>query len=531
MGTINTTKEKRSESEKHLNWMGGAGYFVSDPIKQLELAATSCFFGEPQYYHRGKDDEKPNAVSADRCLDKPTLEKLQRSLDAIDPQEWRGLSPADLMVSAIDKALAHDAKRTLEFAVSLRQEHYIRTTPQVILVRAANHPSVRGTGLLSTYGSHIVQRADEPAVGLAYHIAAYGKSKPIPNSLKKVWRKALESYSEYQLAKYRMSDRLVKTVDVVNLVHPKSEAVGKLVRGELRNEDTWEAIISKKGSNKEAWKEALDNMGHMALLRNIRNLLKAEVPYDLFVKTLVEGVPYGKQLPFRYLSAHKVLTDAPAPVKEALADCIELSMKALPRFPGKLMSLCDNSGSAWGATTSSMGIMHIAEIANLTAVIGAHLADEGWVGVFGDELKRISVSKRGSILEQTDKVSEIGKSVGGSTENGIWLFWDQAICKKEHWDNVFVFSDQQAGHGGLYGTNPASYKDYLWGYRNIDVGKLVKMYRARVNPNVNVFLVQVAGYRDTIMPEFYNRTYILGGWGEGLFKFAHQMSKMISAQK
>jgi hypothetical protein len=50
-----------------------------------------------------------------------------------------------------------------------------------------------------------------------------------------------------------------------------------------------------------------------------------------------------------------------------------------------------------------------------------------------------------------------------------------------------------------------------------------------VNPQVKVFLVQIAGYKDTLVPEFYERTYILGGWGEGLLRFAEAMSRFEKA--
>ena len=104
----------------------------------------------------------------------------------------------------------------------------------------------------------------------------------------------------------------------------------------------------------------------------------------------------------------------------------------------------------------------------------------------------------------------------------------QAIRKREHWDTVFVFSDMQAGHGGLYGTNANAYKDYRWGGKSnyIDVPRLIARYRQKVNPQVNVFLVQVAGYQDTIIPEFYERTYILGGWSDGLLRFAAAMAAL-----
>ena len=85
----------------------------------------------------------------------------------------------------------------------------------------------------------------------------------------------------------------------------------------------------------------------------------------------------------------------------------------------------------------------------------------------------------------------------------------------------------QAGHGGLYGVNQTQYKDYKWNNTHmIDVAKLVKTYRERVNPDVKVYLVQVAGYKDVLVPEYYDKTYILGGWGDGLLKFAHYLSKV-----
>jgi hypothetical protein len=58
------------------------------------------------------------------------------------------------------------------------------------------------------------------------------------------------------------------------------------------------------------------------------------------------------------------------------------------------------------------------------------------------------------------------------------------------------------------------------------VARLIARYRQRVNPRVMVFLVQIAGHQDTLVPEFYDRTYILGGWGEGLLRFAAEMAEL-----
>jgi hypothetical protein len=528
MTTINRVKPKAHASEAHLNWMGGPSYSLRNPLDTLRLAASSSFFGEPMYYQEDKADKRPRRRSEMQRrvqLSDVELLYLRETLNAIDLQEWRSLSPKQVMERAIDAALDYDPEKTLQEAVRLRQEEHIRATPQVILVRAANHAKIKGTGLVTKYAPQVLGRADEPSVGLAYQLAEYGR--PVPNSLKKAWKARLEAFDAYQLAKYRMESRLVKTTDVVSLIHAKSAAIDRLMKDELKTTgETWEAILSAEGSTQAAWEKAIGHMGHMALLRNLRNLLEKGVPTDLFLPKLIEGAPSGKQLPFRYYSAYKAVEPlANGHVKEAVEQCLRLALGNLPSFAGRVMSLCDNSGSAWGSTTSSMGKMHIAEIANLTGVITGKVSQEGYVGVFGDRLAVFPVERKESVFAQADKVSKAGQSVGGGTENGIWLFWDKAIREKQHWDHVFVYSDMQAGHGGLFGADIQAYRDYIWSKsgRYIDVPKLIAAYRQQVNPNVMVYLVQVAGYTDTIMPEFYDRTYILGGWGEGLLRFAAQM--------
>ncbi len=522
---INETRKIVDTS--HKNFMQGSSWFLKNPIHTLQMAAASSFFGEPQYYIDGEKDAKKVATIARPYGYGSTHSKyLNDTLTSLTPVEWKGLNASQLMESAIDKALDYDPEATLKLAGQLRNEWNIRTTPQVILVRAAHHLKVKGTSLIREYAPSIIKRADEPAVGLAYQISRFGR-KSIPNSLKRAWKAFLENTNDYNLAKYTMKNRTIKTVDVVNLVHPKSESVSRLVKGELsQTGETWEAIISAKGSNKESWTEALNVMGHMALLRNLRNLLENKVDPKLFMGQLIAGVATGKQLPFRYFSAAKAIpAGSPGFVLDGLEKCLLQAIDNLPKFKGKTMSLCDNSGSAWGATTSSMGSMEVAQIANLTAWLTALSSEEGHIGRFGDTLLTEVVRKRQSIFDKLNDFANERNKVGQSTENGIWLFWDKAIKEKQHWDTVFIYSDMQAGHGGLYGTNPSSYKEFQWNGSgaHIDVPKLIQEYRRKVNPNVNVFLVQVAGYQDTIIPEYFNRTYILGGWSDQILQFASQI--------
>lgn len=530
MGTINLRRDRpRNHPEPHLNWMGGPSYTMS-PLLRLKTAAASCFFGEPQYYH--KDSKAPQRRSVG--LRANQIAYLRSTLNAVDKEEWRSWTPAKILEDAIDDALASDPVGTLAFAEELRQDLNIRTTPQVIMARASRHPAVKGTGLLAKHGGRILQRMDEPTVQMAYYLHRFGK--PIPSSLKRAWQRRLERAKPYELAKYRMEGRDVNLYDVVNVCHPRStEALTRLMRGEAKqtgDNETWESIRSNAGKvssfeeAKVVWEKASKKMGHMALLRNLRNLDKSGALTDELLSELIRGVDKGRQLPFRYYTAYKAVADRKGKISDAIEECLERSFRHAPHFSGRVMSLCDNSGSAQSTFTSSLGTMTIAEIGNLMAVMTAKMSDEGHVGVFGDRLSLREVRKKSSIFDELSKVQRAGQSVGGSTEHGIWLFWEKAIREKEHWDHVFVYSDMQAGHGGLYGRSVADYPLWFSSSTYIDVPALIRKYRAKVNPNVNVYLVQVAGYTDTLVPEFYDRTYILGGWSEHILRFAEYMTQL-----
>ena len=543
MATINKKKKKRSmRDDAHLNFMGGPSYDINSPILRLICMSASSFFGEPMYYkgQRSVRRKKRDGVHPIRVLDMSEREHLRHTLNAIDDYEWRNMSPEGAMTKAINEALSYDPEATLEWAAILRREEFIRVTPQVILVLAANHPNVKGTGLVRQYAPKIIARADEPATQLAYQMEAFGK--PIPNSLKRAWADFLAKSKDYHLAKYRMEKRVAKTVDVANLAYGNGfygydAPIGRLMRGELKLGDdfkTWESIISGGGS----WEEAVDVMGHMALLRNIRNLLENKVDTDLWLSKLMATAARGRQLPFRYFSAYKFNREAPGAVLDAIEECLSISVGSLPKFAGRSLILSDNSGSAHGAPISELSTTTVAEIGNLMGVLTGMCSEDGVLGIFGDRLEYLNIRKRASIFDQLDKANNIGRGIGGGTENGIWLALDDAIRNGRWLDNIFVYSDMQAGHGGLYGLRPSEYKNYLWGgnsrhssSRYIDVAKLISVYRNKVNPKVNVFLVQIAGYEDTLLPEYYDRTYIIGGWSGNILKFAKRMIDTADAYK
>ena len=60
----------------------------------------------------------------------------------------------------------------------------------------------------------------------------------------------------------------------------------------------------------------------------------------------------------------------------------------------------------------------------------------------------------------------------------------------------------------------------MFGY--VNVYKLIKEYRKKVNPKVNVFCIQTAGYTNVVVPEMTYRTAIMYGWTGKEAQFAEK---------
>ena len=512
------------------NFMGGDSYVVN-PIDTLKLVAASSIFGEASYYRK---DVKDGKYSWKKEFSDSLLEELFADYD--------GKSTTEIFTDTIDKALEYDFKSTLELAVQLRNEYNMRLNPQIIMVRAAIHPkrqefTKNNPGKFDEYNQKVMARADEPMSQLAYYIFANNGKKNIPTILKNSIAKKLSGLNSFAVNKYKNHE--IGMINAVRITHANSKILDELMKtGSVEvpeEKKTWE----QKRSAGASWKDILseDTFSHMALLRNLRNIFTEIDDIELCketMKKLKDGVLNGKQFPFRYYSAYNMIGNCETVhhkpiILDALEECIDISIDNLPKLKGKTMCLSDNSGSAWGCIPTEYGSVTVAVIDNLSSVIAAKCSDEGYVGKFGDEFIEYPVPKRAGTLELAKQISSKKyKDVGGSTEGGIWKFFKKAINEKIVYDNIFIFSDQQAGTGGLYGTykDKKEYTDYsLHGY--INVYKLVLDYRKMVNPKVNVFSVQTAGYNNVLLPQNSYRCSLLTGWTGKEISYAHQINTLF----
>lgn len=523
-------KEQIMQKNPVTNFMGGISYRWN-PLDTLKIITASSVFGEPAYYRDGEFEEAAAAKIRDGIF---SVSPLFEAFLIPQLKEYSGMKTSQVMEQAIDRALDYDFGAVLQWAVTLRRDYRMRLNPQVIMVRAAIHPgreeyTARHPGAFARINAQVMSRADEPASQLAYYLYRQHGKQGIPGILKRSWADRIARMSRYEIYKYRNSG--IGMIDTVRICHAKGADVDELMRtGTVQmpqEEKTWESLRAGGAS----WQEILDTvrMGHMALLRNLRGIFREIDDREKarqILDQLKAGVLGGKQFPFRYKSAYDAVKEDASVnfrrmILDALEECMDIACDNMPKLSGRTVCLSDNSGSAWGTVSTAYGSVTIAQIDNLSSVIAARNSEEGIVGKFGDRLRMVDVSKRNGVLTQAEALSADGCSdVGGATENGIWIFFRDAMEQGVVYDNIFIYSDQQAGHGGLYGTGEGQqqYREAGYacksGYCNayVDVAKLIDAYRRKVNPKVNVFTVQTAGYDNVLVPENGYRTSVLYGW-------------------
>ena len=591
-------------SKETINFMGGQSYKLN-PLDSLKIVCTSMICGESQYYRPKKSDvrkfsqhflfdgfygkEEPmdyfqkivsNALDFD-------FEGCLAFVSKLRSEHGMRLNSNVLLTKAVHHPSRVEFNKTNPkvFKTAIEEVGCLPTdwTTQYKLLKESGKP-------IPTIWKRAIATKLEHMT--AYHAAKYlhgsktkGKKAAEPKKPARANNFPDESdeqphsdapeedqdalQKETEEANEAKRKNLANLVDLIRITHPKpNETITELVKtGKVEvsdDEQTWEKLRSAK----KTWQEinAQIRLPHMALLRNLRNIIEEyAIREDLvaakedvveLAERLVRGVKNGKQFPFRYFTAYKMLQGgkseqtrrcgkhkAPSDENETMSEfktivleglnrCVLESVECIPPMKGRVDCLSDNSGSSRSTLTSEYGSVRVFEIANLSAILTAYRSTEGGsVWIFGDRLIEYVVTKEKPILKQLEEVNAIGDTVGGGTETGVWLFWEKCILEHRHLDTVFIYSDMQAGTGGLYvdGQQIAPLKQMgaaVDGGSHVDVLKLVEIYRTRVFSKVNVFSVQVAGYDNSILPDIIYRGAVLSGWTGKEAKLAYEMSEL-----
>lgn len=288
---------------------GAPAVALTDPVAQLRRSLLACLLWEKQFYESGKDI-------------------------ALRIAEVAALTPAD---------------RIAELAIEARTAFNLRHAPLLLLeILSRRNPS-----LLPVTMAHTIQRVDEMAESLAIILAcqkARGQNqRKIPHGWSKGIQRVLPKFDEYQLAKYDRRGQ-VSLRDVLRIARPKpqdpaqQELWRKVVKHELATPDTWEVALSA-GADKKATFERLlreGQLGYLALLRNLRNMVDAHVNSMLVTEAILARKGGANRVyPFRFVAAARAAPQYESALNEAMGHNIE----AMPALPGLTIVLVDVSGS------------------------------------------------------------------------------------------------------------------------------------------------------------------------------------------
>ena len=474
-------------TDKTVNRDGFPAYKMQDK-EQLVTAVLTTMFGEPKFY--GSTDNDIFVLATVICSEDPAF-------------------VAKLACYARNVANMRSVSHVLACIIAHEAHEYTRAVIRNIIVRP-----------------------DDITEIMACYKQMYGK--PFPNALKREIAEQIQRFDEYALAKYNSRGMSMKLRDVLRITHPtpkdeKTEALfRKVLDDTLETPYTWETELSEKGNTKEVWDEliASGKVGYMALLRNLRNIVKcgADIAPVLKVLSDPERVKKSRQLPFRFFSAYRMLEQENLMTPEihrALENALTVSVENLDTVPGRTLIAVDVSGSM-GSCISRKSTVMCSEIAGLLGAMSSRICEDaavcyfdcpgGWSCLRGD---------KGYIVEhygKYDSILEICRKhifSGGGTRMDLpmkFALEEDKSASIKPFDRVIYFSDNVC--------NSSSY-----GIKTVQ--SMVDKYRKKYNPDFWVHGVDLQGYGTQ---QFCGKNFnLIAGWSDKVLEFILLAEKGIGS--
>jgi hypothetical protein len=429
----------------------------------------------------------------------------------------------DRYTQLVHELAVYDADWLLGLLTWLRRDANMRTAA---IVGAAEMARARVDFALPGRSRQAVDavllRADEPAELLAYWVARHGRAipKPIKRGIEDAVRRL---YTPRALLKYDTASKGYRFADVLNLTHPRPDpakpwqgdlfgyaldrryhpdtaippasapvlaahaelaAVPQDERAALLRHPnaaarlagagmTWESLAGwlRGPMDADAWSAVIPSMGYMALLRNLRNFDRAQVCGKIVEQVCArladrEEVLRARQLPFRFLSAHRAAAQRwSRPLELALGHALE----NVPALSGRTLILVDTSSSMDAGFSSDGTLMRWDAAALFGIALGARCAradvvsfasaQRRWNDEPGRRTKTFPLRPDESPLGSLDRWRKDGYFLGGGTETAAALRAEFA----GH-DRVVIVTDEQSAPDAQSVTSaiPETTPMYTW---------------------------------------------------------------------
>ena len=509
------------KNPREKNAAGANQFAVSDPAEKLISMIGSSFLNEGSSTYG-----TPETELATEAYDPAGLDAHTQQIINTATQVAKSDHPEDL----------------LKIARWARTELKVRSTPTVLLAVAAECPETKQ--FVRKYTPLICQRPDEVKQAFIAYRQLFGTEDSLPNSLKRGLSDRISKMRESDFLKYEGQERPYWS-DIIRMVDrskdwPVSQATfNYLYKGETDPEKTpvffarkalnqlktfdekaqslakasyatWENVLSQFGNSKDVWEYLVKSgqLGYMALIRNLRNMLQAGVSMatvNAACDALVSGAVNSKQLPYRFLSAYKQLEGINTPectrILGALASALDAVVANMPRLPGNSLIACDTSGSM-SSTVSDKSTVTRKEAACILGAIAYKLSEgASEIGAFSNEYKTANVNPGMTTLEIARRVGDL--DVGAATMTH--LVFDHATKSSTRFKRCLLFSDMQAydksisnvygrGQGGSAATSLSNAR--------------------KKNGLVYLHSVDLAGQGTSLTKQSDTNTNLVGGYSE-----------------
>lgn len=491
---------------KTVNYEGDVAYNMGDELELYTLVCTASL--QNKFYESAND----------------TMDRLRSLISSVDPEF------------------------SAKLAIYAREEMYLRSVPVVMAVElASKYP---GNSWVSKLVERVIQRPDEITEVLSYYQSKNNRTgtkklNKLSNQIKKGIKNVFQSgkFDEYQYSKYNRKQD-VRLRDALFLTHPKPvDNEQKLLFDRIANDTlkiacTWETQMSEAGkkdspvtSKKDVWEKMIlsEKMGYMAVLRNLSNFLKNDISKECmemvcdYLSNPV-AVKNSKQLPFRFLSAYRILTGSfysdgleysNSPylnmVLESLEKAIRYSIFNIPMFDNDNVLIATDVSASMQSRVSPNSVVNMYDIGTVLAMMMNSKCKYSVSGMFGDTWKVVNFPKE-NILMNANEIYRREGEVGYSTNGHKVLKW--AVDNKNHsFDKIMIFTDCQ-----------------LWdSYGNLGAMKKYWKQYKKENPNTKLYMFDLTGYGNTPIDVKDNDVFLISGWSDKIFDILSMFDKGLDA--
>lgn len=329
----------------------------------------------------------------------------------------------------------------------------------------------------------------------------------------------ISGLSAYQMDKYAMRNKDWSMIDLINVTHAKGDVVDKFYNGVLEKADTWEQKISaaKDEDEKNAnWRELVEGgkLGYLALIRNLNNILAANISEDWIERYLVPQLTNQDKIhkslvfPYQIYTAYKNLKVREVNTVFALNKAFRTSVDNIPGLDGRSLVVLDVSGSMEDRVSGNSN-MTIKEVcACYAAAIYLANPDSDFIK-FGIEARFCSYSRLNNVFDIIEKMQH--NSGCGYGTNIVPVF----LMLKKHYDRIFLFSDMQVMSDNRYYSNSMAAQDAMKEYFK-DYGR------------TKIYSIDMGNYQTQIANPMRGDLTLLTGFSDKVFKFISLMESGIS---